>query len=337
MPGTSKNWNFRAYLFMGKSMAAVKILETVFYIPGDTNVGVVYCDSPENNNQKDVYLIESGMHRKDAERIYQELETLFPKEKGGFRLVSIINTHAHTDHAGGNAFFIEKTKCDVLISKKEAAVLLNPALNGVIFCGGQLYPGINIPYFIAEYSEPTQIIDEKTVITLPNGTEISFISLPGHTFDMLGVIVKEKSGKSAMFAGDAFFGSNHIIKYWIPYLFDVKEFKESLDKIAKLKCDIFVPGHGDPCKNIEEVTELNKIAVISTEKCILHAIEKKGKTETDILKYVADKNDIKLRLNQFVLISITIKAYLMYLLQENLINFQIIDNMMIWTKTDKAD
>ncbi|MBQ1949748.1 MAG: MBL fold metallo-hydrolase [Treponema sp.] len=320
-------------------MAAIQILDSVYYIPGipgGTNIGVVACSS-EDGNSTDIHLIESGMHRQDAERIYKELERLFPAEKGGFKVKTVINTHAHTDHAGGNAFFKEKTSCDILISKKEAAILLNPALNGVIFCGGQLYPDINIPYFIAEYSEPTKIIDENTKISLSNGTELTFTSLPGHTFEMLGVKVKEKSGKSAFFAGDAFFGSNHIIKYWIPYLFDVKKFKETLDKLADMKCTIFVPSHGNPCKNIAEVTELNKIAVISTEQCIIHALEEKAQTETDILKYVADKNALNLRISQFVLISITIKAYLMYLLNEGRISFQISENRMVWSKTGRED
>ena len=85
-----------------------KIAENIYIIPGPTNVGVI------TDFQNQIYLIDSGTSNGDAERIKEELDKTF----SNYTLKAIINTHSHADHAGGNAFFKEKTGCKIFIQKK---------------------------------------------------------------------------------------------------------------------------------------------------------------------------------------------------------------------------
>ena len=150
---------------------------------------------------------------------------------------------------------------------------------------------------------------------------------------MIGILC-EDNNKKVLFASDGIFGRKNIGKYWIPFLYDVKEFKNSLDTISSLNADFCIPGHGEPTSQIEETVELNKIAIISNEQCILEALKYKEQTQEDILKYVADKNEINLHIAQYMLIGCTIKAYLTFLYNEGKISYHIKENKMYWFKTE---
>lgn len=306
-------------------MSVKELFDSIYYIPGPSNVGLVI-------NKNSIYLIESGMDRKDAERIHNEIKSFFKEQNKDFTLKAIINTHSHTDHAGGNAYFKEiYSDCEIWCSKIEAGVLQNPFVNGTVFCGGLLYPEIRIPYFCAEPSEATNYLSEDTIITTDNGITFTFMQLLGHTFDMHGVIVTNANGKTAMFAGDAIFGHHHILKYWIPYLYDVRKYKESLDKLAETKYDVYIPTHGEISTVIAELSELNKIAILSTEQSILNALKNGPLIHEDILASVANQNELKLKIAQYVLIGCTLRAYLIYLWEEKKIVYNLVDNRMVWS------
>jgi len=150
---------------------------------------------------------------------------------------------------------------------------------------------------------------------------------------MTGILVTTPEGRSVFFAGDAIFGRERMKKYWIPFLFDVGGFKDSLKKIAAIRADMFVPSHGTivPGTGIGDLAELNRIAIMSTEKTILAVLETPCTVE-DVLKGVADRNHIPLALGQFVLIGCTIRSYLSYLYRCGLISYFIQDNRMYWKK-----
>lgn len=312
---------------------AKKIFQNVYYIPGSTNVGVISVKGKRGSKAKDIYLIDSGGNSEDAERIYNELNSLFPKETGGFNLVAIINTHSHADHCGGNAFFVEKTGCEIWISKIESSGLEFNLLQSIITCGSMPLPHLQASYYVAKPSKSTKIISENTEIKLRDGAKISFMALPGHYLEMLGVLYTNKNGETAFFPGDAVFGKMHVLKYWISYLVDLKAFKQTLEKLNNTNFDWYIPSHGEMVKRIQETVEMNNIAILSTEYCILRALKDGKKLPfSDLMKAVADMNDIKLRTPQYLLIGSTIRAYLYYLYEENKIDCAMSENRLLWFK-----
>ena len=310
-------------------MAVINISDCIYYISGPTNIGII--EERLSDTKSNLYMIDSGCNTEDGKRIFTEITEYFSKKD--ITIKAIINTHSHADHCGANNYIQQKTNCEIWITENEQGSLINPFLQPIISWGGNPLPEINSSYYVAEKTVPNKIINTNEKLTLLNGIKISFINLPGHYFEMIGILC-ENDNKKILFASDGIFGRKNIGKYWIPFLYDVKEFKNSLDTISSLNADFCIPGHGEPTSQIEETVELNKIAIISNEQCILEALKYKEQTQEDILKYVADKNEINLHIAQYMLIGCTIKAYLTFLYNEGKISYHIKENKMYWFKTE---
>lgn len=310
-------------------MAVINISDCIYYISGPTNIGII--EEQLSDTKSNLYMIDSGCNTEDGKRIFTEITEYFSQKD--ITIKAIINTHSHADHCGANNYIQQKTNCEIWITENEQGSLINPFLQPIISWGGNPLPEINSSYYVAEKTVPNKIINTNEKLTLNNGIKLSFINLPGHYFEMIGILC-ENDNKKILFASDGIFGRKNIGKYWIPFLYDVKEFKNSLDTISSLNADFCIPGHGEPTSQIEETVELNKIAIISNEQCILEALKYKEQTQEDILKYVADKNEINLHIAQYMLIGCTIKAYLTFLYNEGKISYHIKENKMYWFKTE---
>lgn len=310
-------------------MAVINISDCIYYISGPTNIGII--EEQLSDTKSNLYMIDSGCNTEDGKRIFTEITEYFSQKD--ITIKAIINTHSHADHCGANNYIQQKTNCEIWITENEQGSLINPFLQPIISWGGNPLPEINSSYYVAEKTVPNKIINPNEKLTLNNGIKLSFINLPGHYFEMVGILC-EDNNKKVLFASDGIFGRKNIGKYWIPFLYDVKKFKNSLDTISSLNADFCIPGHGEPTSQIEETVELNKIAIISNEQCILEALKYKEQTQEDILKYVADKNEINLHIAQYMLIGCTIKAYLTFLYNEGKISYHIKENKMYWFKTE---
>ncbi len=329
--------------------AARQLTDSVYYIPGPTNVGVIAERPPRSGAAADggadkgagsaspagkrgtaVYLVDSGGSAADGERVYAALERLFPEDEGGFQLKAVINTHSHADHSGGNAALRRKTGCGIMATAGEKGSLENPETQPALAWGGRPLPELRTDYYKCEKSDVTDVISAGAHIALAGGARIDFTALPGHYFDMIGVICTESDGRRVIFTGDAVFGRGSILKYWIPFLYDVRAFKRTLDRLCGMRAFRFVPSHGEPVARIEETAELNKIAVLSTETCILNILKRHPATQEEILAEAAAMNGIRLALPQFVLIGCTLRSYLTYLYEEHKIRFTLEDNRMLW-------
>ena len=310
------------------STKIVELLPGAYVIPAATNIGLI---AKKEGNDNILYLIDSGTTEIDAEYILNLISNLF-EGKGSWTLKAIINTHGHTDHIGGNDFITKKTGCQVWAPLLECAMMENPYLQATQIWGGIPPHEIQTSYFKATPTKPTRIISEADKIDFSDNSSITFLSMPGHCFEMTAVIYTSPDGKKVFYAGDGLFTRDELSKYWIPYMQNPFEFLNSLDKLEKIEnIEWCVPSHGPYIHhNLHETIEMNRLAIIETKEMLLKLISEGRKTTEQLLKTVADLNEMKLGFGMFVLVGSTLRSYLAILHDLKYIKVIIENNQFFW-------
>ena len=300
------------------SARIIELASGVYVIPGTTNVGVITNEVTVSNNETaapsiEVYLVDSGCTEIDGEYVLDVLKAFFEQLGQDFKLKAILTTHGHADHCGAHNFLKDETDCELWAAASEKGIMENPTVQAATLWGGFPPHELRTLFFMPSPTGVDKLISKDTSIELSGSRVISFMELTGHSYNALCVIVTDKKGHKVIFPGDNIFPRNEIINHWIPLILNPVEYMDSLDKLCAIEnVDWCIPSHGDFLKrNINEAAELNKIAIISTRTCILDSLKtKKRLTVEDIVKYVADKNDMQLSLSQYALVHSTIKSYI---------------------------
>lgn len=301
---------------------------SIGYINSATNIGVISLKNTSSSTNE-LYLIDAGNTADTAD----DALALFDECYGDYSVKAVILTHSHADHCGAAVRLKEKTGCEIWATEEEAALLKIPEMEASLIWGSSPIKDLKNSYYIAPRMEADRFISFEETVSLRAGdtsVELSFFPLKGHYIAMCGVRARENSGKTSIFLADGISGRNVIKKYWIQYLFDEEAFKESLEFISRLEGNWFVPGHGEHVCDAESLAELNIIAVLETEDLILDILKKGPLSTEDILRQVAIRSGLSMRVNQFVLIGSTLRSYLASLYQQERISFEITDNRLLW-------
>lgn len=288
-------------------MELIHVKGNTYYIKNATNIGVYKVD--ENN----VYLIDTGNDSDAGKKILKILE------QENLKVVGIINTHSNADHVGGNKVIQDRTNCKILGYGIEKCITENPLLEPSFLYGGYPFKELKNKFLCAKPSIVTDIENN-----LPDGLEYFFVR--GHFFDMIGI----KTSDDVYFLGDSLFSEDTINKYHLFFLYDVREFINTLDYLSTLKGTLFVPSHVEATDNISALIEINKKKIEEILEVILNSCQKN--TFEEILKNVFEHYDLVMNVSQYVLIGSTVKSYLSYLYEEGKIKYEFIDNKMLWEK-----
>lgn len=323
----------------------VNISEHVFLLKSSTNIGIISIPS-----KKELFLIDSANDDYTIETIVGFLGTKFE----GFTIKAVMNTHSHADHCGGNDWLVKNLGCEIWCPEGEASLMEYPIIETDLIWGGTPVHELRSNFLLAKACKVDYVLKDKFFIptdsdngpffedrlsktgrTTKTDTEIEIepIPLPGHYLNPAGFLITDTDGKKTFFLGDAISGRNVLRRYWIQYLLDETKSKESLHKLSTIDADCYIPGHGDMVAEIEGLAELNIIAILETEQLILDTLKNGPKTHEEILKEVADRNDIRLGVSQFFLIGSTVRSYLSGLYEEKRVAFKLVNNQMKWEAT----
>ncbi|MBU0757098.1 MAG: MBL fold metallo-hydrolase [Nanoarchaeota archaeon] len=287
------------------------ITGNTYYVPSPANMGLFV-------KEDQAVLIDSGNDSEAGRQLYNQL-----KEKS-WNLRLIINTHSNADHAGGNAFLQKKTGCRIAATRLEAAFIDDPLLEASFLYGGFPLAKHSNKFLKAEESNVTDIIPNSGKIL---DTALFAYPLPGHFFDMVGVLTHD----NVFFAADSIFSESIINKYKMFYIYDVRKHLETLDFLENSNFAYYVPSHAEPTKDIKAFAELNRKTVHDSLKFIAETCTDE-KTCEEILRELCTSYSIILNENQYILQISSLRSHLSYMADEGLLKYYFLDGKMLWKK-----
>jgi glyoxylase-like metal-dependent hydrolase (beta-lactamase superfamily II) len=164
------------------------------------------------------------------------------------RPVTVVNSHTHFDHVGGNAEFEDIRNLDLPYSRASARGEVPESLAGYArgtlaeerVCG-PLPAGVGSrEYRIPRWEATGHAVDAEQLDL--GGRRIEIIATPGHTPDSICLLDR---ANGLLFTGDTYYSGE--IYLWSPET-NFADFTASIDRIAALERELktLLPAHGAP-------------------------------------------------------------------------------------------
>jgi len=216
-------------------MELMQVGEKTYYIKNPTNIGIYKIDN------ENVYIIDTGNDKDAGKKILKIIE------EQGWKVKGIINTHSNADHIGGNKVIQDRINCEIYSYNIEKAITEYPILEPSFLYGGYPFKELKNKFLFAKES-----IVKNIENNLPEGLE--YINLKGHFFDMIGI----RTSDNIVFLADSLFSEETITKYHLFFIYDVREYLNTLEQLKELKAKLYIPSHVEATKDINELIEINK-------------------------------------------------------------------------------
>lgn len=275
-------------------MFEVKQLKgNTFYYEAYTNVGIYKL------NENEVVLIDACDHK----RMVRGLDRILCEM--GLKVNTIINTHCHVDHICGNAYFKEKYNCRLLSTRLEQGYIFKPDMEPDFYNVALSVDKANNPFYGIEPTESEVITGEN----LPQGFEV--ISLPGHSFDMIGV----RTPDNVVFLADSVLSVNTWENYKLPFFYSVNKAIESLEKISGIEGDIFVPSHNAPVDNIKELALYNMEKLREKKQMVFELCE--SQSFESLFELVMKDQELEIKTPKYCMYAVMVKNLLQALIEKD--------------------
>ena len=285
--------------------------ECTWLLPTGVNVGLW--------EAKDgAVLIDSGGDKEAGRQIRQALE----QRQWSLRL--IVNTHSNADHVGGNAYLQKQTGCRIAATRLEAAFVADPVLEPSFLWGSAPFRELRGKFLQAAPSTVDLPLPDSGHIP---GTELEAVALPGHFLQMIGVLTPD----SVLFAGDSLFGEEVLAKHPVYFLYDVAAHLSTLERLEGMPVQWIVPGHGRPVREAGPLVAANRAALQRTADAVIAFCSRPVGFE-EILAELCARFAVDLDPSQYVLVGGTLRAYLTWLRDREVLRPSFAGGRMLWNK-----
>ncbi len=295
-------------------------VKDVLMLPGAVNIFVL----PLSRSK--ALIIDTGSDKESGRKIFKTLSSL------GFSEASILNTHHHTDHIGGNSYLQGKLEAQIYADAKEACFIEHPYLESFAIYG---------------LAEPLTELKGKGLLAKPSlvnnkislrggeelnldfsGVELRVVSIPGHSIGQLGVITP----KGLFITADAFFSEAVLSKYGVPFHSDTEKYLDSLKGILGClnggKVEAVAPSHGSPLEigEAETLIKLNISKVFEIENLIVSAVRKGVNRMDSLASYLLNCYSVERRsILQFYLTIVPVRAMISYMERKGRVKCEVKD------------
>lgn len=203
---------------------------------------------------KKAVLIDTGLGVPDIKKVVEKLTDL---------PIMVVTTHVHWDHIGGHQYFdniaVHEKEYDWMAGK--FPLPLQIVKNNLLSKLCEFPPEFNIDEYQIFQGKPQSVLRDGDYLDLGN-RKIQVIHTPGHS---PGHCCFYEPEKRYLYTGDLIYKG--CLDMYYPST-NPDEFKESVDKISKLKINRIFPGHHELHISTEMVKDVQQA---------FHELERTGK------------------------------------------------------------
>ncbi len=291
---------------------AVALSERVVYLPGGVNCALVL---GEGNR---AVVVDSGQDKDYGRDLRRACEAL------GVTPVAIVNTHAHADHFGGNAYLLRQFPEIVVYAPPfEASIIRAPYLEPVYLFHGARPPGELTTKWLQAEASPVHVELEAGPFEIA-GIAFEALDTSGHAHRQLALRVDD-----VLLAADAFFGDAVLEKYGLPFGQDIGGQIAALEAVRSSSARVALPGHGDPSEDLDRSIAANRTAIAAAADAVERACQ--GASSEDVLVAACEALNVELSdLPRYHLNFCTVSAYLTYLREQGRVEGRLESGRLVW-------
>ena len=285
----------------------VQVSDRCYYIQSPAKIGLVRLDGDA------VCLIDSGNDKEAGRKVRQHLD------KNGWKLTAIYNTHSNADHIGGNQYLQKQTGCRIYAPGIERDFTEHPILEPAFLYGGNPPSELRHKFLMAQGCEVMPLTED----CLPEG--LSMISLPGHSWDMVGF----RTAEGIVFLADCLSGSETLEKYQVSFLTDPARYIATLENVAGMQASLFIPSHAAATENVAPLAQMNIAKVNEIADAIVDICTEPLCFES-ILSRLFTRFELIMTFEQHALVGSTLRSYLTWLKSLGRLTAEIENNNLVW-------
>ncbi|MGC8620021.1 MAG: MBL fold metallo-hydrolase [Thermoplasmata archaeon] len=226
-------------------MEMLKVSGNTYIFPGPTTIGLYLNDNKAT-------IIDTGIDENGIRKIFNYLN-----EKG-ISINSVINTHSHADHIGGNAYLEKKGVENFYSSEIESFFIRNTEFLPQYIFGSKAPKFMQNKFLMAERTK-----NVKTM--LPDIFKV--IDLTGHSWQMIGILTED----DILFCADAFYSENIVLKHPLLFHIDTENFLKKMDEILNMNYKKII-SHGGIINDAERTININKNAIVNIINKIIDSL-----------------------------------------------------------------
>ncbi len=312
--------------------------QTVGYLPGPVNVGVVRLGRDE------ALVIDAGLDGDRGKKVLRALEA----ER--LRPSVLFLTHSHADHFGGGALLAKRAGVLVAAPAEEAAFIRRPRLEPFALYGlAEPPPGLRTKFLQAPplevdlelepgpwtppSAEPR--LEEPATAELREGrkadpVETEIVDLGGHAPGQCGLRIGD-----ILFAADALFPPAVWAKHGFVYHASVDGALASIQAIATAAPRLLIPGHGEPSDDVASLAAANREGIENLSRAVAQVAERtdEGASTEAVLAALAREWDHQFRgLPDYFLARACVQAHLSHLVARRRLIPVIEGGRLLWRR-----
>lgn len=251
-------------------------------------------------NDKEIIMLDSGLSAQG-----ESIEKLL--NENGLVVKGIVNTHAHVDHIGNNAYFKEKYNSIIAMPSCEAEIC-----SSVINLKMHFY-NETLKFIKNNYSDmvcKTDImINQYDSFVSICGVTFKVVHTPGHSPAHICLITPD----NVAYVGDGLVSHELIENLKIPYAYILGEDMKSKAELYYLNCSKYIIAHKGIYEDITRLIDENIDFYESRSMKVYELITKPMNIE-EILKAVMDRFYINISTpEKYTLVIRMLKTYIDYL------------------------